>query len=418
MAAKELRDRMAQIVAEARERLDQINTADEGRAKELEIQHDAAMAEYDRIEKQIEREEKLAMLERRAEETRARMRPVPGDGVAAARDEGAPVDYRTAFYAMLRAGGDVNELPAEMRSVLRNGASEFRAQSTSNTAGGYTVPVELANEIVRSMAAWGPMYDGNVVREIVTAGGNRINIPTVNDTAVTAEAHTEGTALTDDGGKDVTFGQKALDAYAFDTEFVKWSWELSQDSIFNMEQLLGSLLGERLGRIANARLTTGTGSSAPNGVVTASTAGKTAASATAITADEIIDLMHSVDPAYRTSPRVRFMFNDSTLAAIRKLKDGDNNYLWQMGNIQQGVPGTLLGVPYLVNQAMDSIAASKKVVLFGDFGKYYVRKVGGPVIGVMRERFWPDLGIAGLIRFDGELADTAAIKHLVTAAGA
>lgn len=418
MAAKELRDRMAQIVAEARERLDQINTADEGRAKELELQHDAAMAEYDRIEKQIEREEKLAMLERRAEETRARMRPVPGDGVAAARDEGAPVDYRTAFYAMLRAGGDVNELPAEMRSVLRNGASEFRAQSTSNTAGGYTVPVELANEIVRSMAAWGPMYDGNVVREIVTAGGNRINIPTVNDTAVTAEAHTEGTALTDDGGKDVTFGQKALDAYAFDTEFVKWSWELSQDSIFNMEQLLGSLLGERLGRIANARLTTGTGSSAPNGVVTASTAGKTAASATAITADEIIDLMHSVDPAYRTSPRVRFMFNDSTLAAIRKLKDGDNNYLWQMGNIQQGVPGTLLGVPYLVNQAMDSIAASKKVVLFGDFGKYYVRKVGGPVIGVMRERFWPDLGIAGLIRFDGELADTAAIKHLVTAAGA
>jgi len=182
-----------------------------------------------------------------------------------------------------------------------------------------------------------------------------------------------------------------------------------------MEQLLGSLLGERLGRIANTQLTTGTGSTAPNGVVVASTLGKTSTSATAITADEIIDLMHSVDPAYRMSPKVRFMFNDSTLAAIRKLKDGQNNYLWQMGNVQQGVPGTLLGVPYLVNQAMASIASAKKVALFGDFGKYYVRKVGAPVIGVMRERFWPDLGIAGLIRFDGELADTAAIKHLLTA---
>lgn len=419
MALKELRDRQAQIVAEARERLDQINaTTDEARAKELEVQHDAAMAEYDRLERQIEREEKLASMEKRAEETRARQRPAMGDGSAAARDEGARVDYRTAFYRMLSVGGDVTELTTEERAILRGGVAEFRAQTTSNTAGGYTVPVELANEIVRSMLAWGPMYDGGLTRELTTSGGNRINIPTVNDTAVTAEAHTEGTALTDDGGKDVTFGQKALDAYAFDTEFVKWSWELSQDSIFNMEQLLGSLLGERLGRIANLQLTTGSGSSAPNGVVTASTAGKTAASATAITADEIIDLMHSVDPAYRTSPRVRFMFNDSTLAAIRKLKDGDGNYLWQMGNIQQGVPGTLLGVPYSINQAMDSIAASKKVILFGDFGKYYVRKVGGPVIGVMRERFWPDLGIAGLIRFDGELSDTAAIKHLVTASGA
>jgi HK97 family phage major capsid protein len=190
---------------------------------------------------------------------------------------------------------------------------------------------------------------------------------------------------------------------------------LTQDSIFNMESLLGTLLGERLGRIANAQLTTGTGSSAPNGVVTASTLGKTAAATAAITADEIIDLKHSVDPAYRVGPKVRFMFNDSTLAAIRKLKDGQGNYLWNMGNIQQGVPGNLLGYNYSINQAMATLATAKKVVLFGDFSKYYVRKVGSPVIGVMRERFWPDLGIAGLIRFDGELGDTAAIKHLITA---
>lgn len=246
-----------------------------------------------------------------------------------------------------------------------------------------------------------------------------MKLPTVDDTAVTAEKHTEGTALTDDGGKDVTFGQRSLDAYAYDTEFVRWSWELEADSIFSMEALLGSLLGERLGRIANQELTVGDGSGDPNGVVTGSTLGKTSASATAITADEIIDLIHSVDPAYRLNPKVRFMFNDSTLAVIRKLKDGEGNYLWQMGDVTRGEPGTLLGYRYSINQAMASIpaaAAASRVMLFGDFSKYYVRKVGAPIIGVMRERFWPDLGIAGLIRFDGEIAQPAAIKHLITAA--
>lgn len=272
------------------------------------------------------------------------------------------------------------------------------------------------NVIDIAMKAWGPMYDPGVTAEIVTTSGNQMKMPTVDDTGVAAVAHTEGTALTDDGGSDVTFGQKSLDAYAFDTEFVRWSWELDTDSIFNMESLLGGLLGERLARIANAQLTTGTGSSAPNGIVTASAAGKTAAGTAAITSDEIIDLLHSVDPAYRQSPKARFMFNDSTLAAIRKLKDGNGNYLWQMGDVTKGEPGRLLGYPYSINQSMDSLAAGKKVALFGDFGRYYVRKVGVPVIGVLRERFWPDMGIAGLIRFDGELANTAAVKHLITAA--
>lgn len=427
MTLKDLQEKREKLVHDAREALDEIRkNTDEARSAELEERHDKIMAEFDRIEKDIEREQRMAEAEARltaaANEQRQRNRPNMPEGEARGQDAGEDITYRDAFYRMFAVGGDMSELSAEERSVLRAGVqseAEFRAQSTSNSAGGYTVPVELANMIVRSMLAWGPMYDPGVTTEMTTSSGAQINIPTVNDTAVTAGAHTEGTALTDDGGKDVTFGQKNLNAYAFDTEFVRWSWELSQDSIFNIEQLLSSLLGERLGRIANTQLTTGSGSSAPNGIVTASSLGKTSASATAITADEIIDLVHSVDPAYRTAPKVRFMFNDSTLSAIRKLKDGQGNYLWQMGNVQQGVPSGILGYPFSVNQAVGSIPASAsatKVMLFGDFGKYYVRKVGGPVIGVMRERFWPDLGIAGLIRFDGELADTAAVKHLITAA--
>jgi HK97 family phage major capsid protein len=110
------------------------------------------------------------------------------------------------------------------------------------------------------------------------------------------------------------------------------------------------------------------------------------------------------------------MFNDKTLKALRKLKNADGDYIWSKGDVTRGVAPTLLDRPYRINQVMPDIGAAAKPMLFGDFSKYYVRKVGGPVLGVMRERFWPNLGIAGLIRFDGELADPRAVKHLANAA--
>jgi len=420
---KELREKQATIVSEGRERLDQIGKAtDEARAKELETQHDAAMAEYDRLEKQVEREERQLKLETQQEELRAKNRPISGEGGEhRGTDDGEkPLEYRHVFHKFLASGADIAELTTEERAVLRAGTqvkAEFRAQTAgTTTAGGFTVPTELAEEIIKTMKAWGPMYDEDICTVMNTASGNPIKLPTVDDTAVTAEKHTEATALTDDGGKDVTFGQKSLDAYVFDTEFVRFSMELAQDSVFNMEALLGALLGERLARIANKELTIGDGVGDPNGIVTASSLGKTAAAVAAITSDELIDLQHSVNSAYRRSPKARWMFADTTLAAIRKLKDGQGNYLWQMGDIKTGAPASLLNHPYSINDDMDSLAAAKKVAIFGDLSKYFVRKVGSPIIGVLRERFWPDLGIAGLIRFDGELGDTAAVKHLITAA--
>lgn len=411
-ALKELRDAQNVVVAQARERLDLITAnTDEARQAELEAAHDKAMGEFDRLEGLIVRETKLAEIEKRAEELRVQRRP-SGDAVEARGVDIAPaIEYRTVFAKAIC--GSLENLTAEERAVLKTGSTEFRAQSTGvTTAGGFFIPTELAATIIRSMLAWGPMYDPGVSTEMVTSSGNPIRIPTVDDTAVTAVTHTENTALTDTGAKDVTIGQKSLDAFAYDTQFIRWSWELDADSIFGMEALLGDLLGERLGRIANLQLTTGTGTGAPNGIVTASSLGKTAAAVAAITFDEIIDLEHSVDPAYRSSPRAAFMMNDSVLQAVRKLKDGQGNYLWQNGNVQAGVPGTINGRPFYINQAMASQATGARVMLFGDFSKYFVRKVGAPVIGVMRERFWPDLGIAGLIRFDGELSDAAAVKHL------
>lgn len=418
---KELREKQATIVSEARERLDQIDKADEARAKELETQHDAAMAEYDRIGKQIEREERVAAIERKAEEERAKRRPVAGDAEASGQDEGDKVDYRHAFHRYVQVAGDLSALTAEERSALQAGSApkEIRAQTTTGSggaAGGYTIPTELSNQLIRTMKMWGPMYDEDICTVMNTTGGNPIDIPTIDDTSVPVVQHTEAGAVTDDGGSDATFGKKTLNAYAYDTEWVKFSWELAQDSIFNFETLLGDLLGQRLGRRANAELTTGDGTGDPSGIVTGSSLGKTATATAAITYDEVIDLVHSVDPAYRQSPKVRFMFNDNTLAALRKLKDSENRYIWSAGDVQNGVPGSILGYRYSINQALDSLAAAKKVMLFGDFGKYFVRKVGGVVMFVARERFAPDIGLLGLIRLDGKLGDTAAVKHLITAA--
>lgn len=413
MSLTELQEKRGRLVTQAREALNEITkNTDESRAAELEARHDAIMAEFDAVEKNIAREERVAAAERSMEERRAKQRPTQADAEVRGVDEGAKAEYRMAFAKVLC--GMQDDLTAEERALLRTHAAEFRAQTAgTTTAGGYTVPTELANQIIKSMAAWGPMYDDAVATVISTPGGGTIYLPTVNDTATAVVAHTEATALTDDGGSDAVFGRKQLDAFAFDTEFVRWSWELNQDSIFSMESLLGDLLGERLGRRANTELTTGSGSSAPNGFLTASTVGKTAASTTAFTADEIIDLVHSVDPAYRGSPKAGFQFHDAVFAAIRKLKDGQGNYLWQMGDVRSGAPGTLLNYGYRINQAMPSaFTTGQKLIAFGDFGKYFVRKVGSPVIGVLRERFWPDMGIAGLIRFDGELGDTAALKHL------
>lgn len=424
---KEMREQAAKVVTEARSMLDSINEkSTPEQRKEAEIAVDKALVEAGEIEARAERIGKLEAAEKRAieaaeaEERAAREAKRPGADAGQA-DTGNGMDYRTAFHEYLRCQGQRGEMSPEARSVLDAGynqmKAEHRAQTTTNAAGGYSIPEQMMQRVIVSMKAFGPMYDPGVTTEIVTSGGNPMPFPTVNDTAVTAGAHTEGATLTDDGGKDVTFGTKQLDAFAFDTEWLRVSKELSDDSFVAMETFIGGLLGERLGRIANLQLTTGSGSSAPNGIVTASTLGVTANATAAITWDEILDLEHSVDPAYRVGPNVGYMFNDATLLACRKLKDGDQNYLWQAGNVQAGIPNSFNGRPYTINQDMDSLAAAKKVMLFGDMSKYIVRKVGQPLIGAIQDKdFWPGFGIAGYIRFDGEIADSAAIKHLITAA--
>ncbi|WP_236616846.1 phage major capsid protein [Sphingobium lactosutens] len=412
-----------QLVAEARDLLSQAEKeTDTSKATELEQRHDAIMGKVDALDLRIKREERTAAAERDEEERRSRNRPRGRDvhhrgqegGEGEERsDEQLQAEYRDVFYAMLSEGGDVGALTAEQRSLLRRGYVENRTQTAgSPAAGGYTVPTTLANRIVETMLDWGPMYDPGITDEMVTSSGNPFDIPTNDDTGNSADALDEAEDLLEDDSGDLEFGEASLSAYVDATPWLKISFELLQDSVFNIERFVGRKLGERLGRRANRQLTIGTGVNQARGIVVASSIGKTAASATAIVADELIDLQHSVNQAYRRSPSCRWMFSDTTLAAIRKLKDGQGNFLWQMGDVRANAPDIILGKPYSVNDDVPQMATGNRSVLFGDFSRYTVRKVGSPLIGTVRERFWPKVGMAGLIRYDGDLLDAAAVKHL------
>lgn len=414
----ELHDKRGTLVTEARSALDAITAnTDDARTAELEKRHDDIMADLDKLDATIKREERVAQAEAALEERQRQQRP-NGDNVETrGQDDGDKIEYRDVFNALRLAGFDPQALSAEQRDVLKAGVAKFeqRAQSTSAAAGGYTIPTELANKVSETLKVWGPMADEAICTVITTSSGNAIDFPTVDDTATAVAKHTEAAAMTDDGGVDAVLDKKTLNGFAYDTEWVQISMELLQDSIFDFESFIAGLLGKRLGRRANTELTVGDGNGDPNGIVTASALGKTAAAVAALTTDELIDLQHSVDPAYRASPKCRFMFHDNTLAAIRKLKGGDGQYIWTMGDIRNGEPDRLLNKPYSINQAMPQLATGNKTVVFGDFAEYYVRKIGMPVIGVRREYYWPNIGLAGVMRLDGELLQSSAVKHLIQA---
>lgn len=420
-AVKELREKRARLITQARAKHEEItDKTTETRAAEINTEFEAIIAEATALERQANNQETLERAEADLSAGDNR-RPNGDDGQSRGNDEPAAVTYREAFNALLLAGGERSEMTPEMRAVLNAGvkvhSEEQRAQIAGTAAsGGHLVPEEMMVALTKAEAAWGPMMDDDFCTVIKTASGGSLPIPGVDDTGSTAEATaTEGATLTDDGGKDVVFTRDSLEDYMLDTEWLRVSIQLASGSAFGMEDLLATLLGERLGRKGNAWLTTGTGTGQPMGIVTGASVGFTVASAAAITADEILNFLHSIDPAYRSSPKFGLMFNDSTLLALHTLKDGDGNYLIKAapdgaGRITVGA----MSARYKVNQAMANIGATNRSMIGGDFGKYFVRKIGGTVVGTMQDKdFWPGYGVAGYARIDGAVADTKAIKALV-----
>lgn len=219
----------------------------------------------------------------------------------------------------------------------------------------------------------------------------------------------EGSAIT---ANDPTFDQATLNAYKY-TNLTSVSREFIDDEIVNVLEYLARHNGIALANLSGAAFVNGDGSGKPQGVVSAATSGKTAAAVDAITGDELIDLQHSVVSGYRRN--AYWLLNDSTLAHVRKLKDGtdSNQYLWQPG-LQAGQPDQILGRPVVTDPSVPELAASAKAVVFGDFSGYYIRDVGS----VRFERsddyaFNTDMvTFRAIIRTDGELVDENAVKAL------
>lgn len=385
-------------------------------------QYDRLEAELDSVGEQIKRAERH---QQRAEEfatVDVETRVLPsGDRVVTrtVRPE-ATSEYREAWMRYLRFGREA--LSAEDRSLLRTGYAtdvEERAanpQTVTTTGGGYLIPAEFQAELFRAMKAYGGMRANSRVFE--TDSGAPLSVPMVDDTSNVGRLLTINTQVTTN---EIVLGQVQFDAYKYSSDQVLVPVELMQDSAFDMDGLVTSILAERLGRITETHYTTGDGSSKPKGIVPASSQGKEGASGQvdSIIVTDIVDLYHSLDPAYRAG--AVFMMNDATVKAIRSLKtgvSGDNTFLWQPG-LTAGAPDTLLGVPVVVNQQMAVMAASAKAIVFGNLQRFWIRDVRGVRVVRMDERYadLDQVGFVSLMRTDSDLwATSAAVKHFANPA--
>jgi HK97 family phage major capsid protein len=413
-------------------------------------QFDAWDKEYNSLTKQIDILKRASELE--AEVTAARGEEKPGNG----EERTAPVKFnnrekrkiyhigsmkgvealskeeRVAFDGMQKENRafakflSCAELNQEERLIIRD--LQTRAQSVgTTTAGGYTVPEGFIARVDSKLKLISPFFaegtqgvvNSEVFDFIRTETGNDMPMPTEDDTANTGELLAENTdAFTN--ATDLVFGQVTLKAYKYNSKPMKVSNELLNDSGVDIEGLIADTLATRIARIVNTQFTTGDNTAKPQGITIGATAGKTTTSGTAITFGEIIDLVHSVDAAYRKSPSARFMLHDLILAYLKKLSIGssDARPLWTP-SFQVGAPDTIDGFRYLINNDMASTVAINNItMLFGDMKKYMIRQVNGYIVKRLNERFADLDQTAWLMfaRFDGRYANTSAIKKLTQAA--
>jgi HK97 family phage major capsid protein len=226
----------------------------------------------------------------------------------------------------------------------------------------------------------------------------------MDDTANTGELLAEETAMAD--SLRVPFGVITFLAYKYSSKPVRISQELMTDSAFNLAIEIGAALGERVGRITETHFTTGDDSGKPQGATVGSGASVTAAGTGAITADELITLQDNLDPAYEEGPAVGWMMKKATRSAIRKLKDGNSQYLWIAG-LANGEPDTLLGKPLTVNQSMPAMTTGLVSVLYGDWSRYVIRDISGATFHRLEERYreYDQTGFVLFSRHDGRVLD-------------
>lgn len=276
--------------------------------------------------------------------------------------------------------------------------------TTPDEDGGFLVPLEFEREIVKALD------EENVIRrlaKVVTTHHER-KIPVALGHSV-AQWTTENSAYTE---SNPTFGQKQIDAYKL-TDLCRVSVELLKDSTFDIEAYLRQEFARAFGIAEEEAFCIGNGTTQPTGIFTTNggTVGVTAASATAITVDEIISLVHALKAPYRKN--AKFLMNDATVALLRKLKDQNGQYLWQP-SVQAGTPDRLLGYEIYTSPYVPVAEAGALTIAFGDFKNYWIGDRAGRTVQRLNELYATNgqIGYVATERVDGKVILPEAIQLL------
>ena len=308
------------------------------------------------------------------------------------------------------AGVQVSDDAASLRSLFlgEKRSHSFERRDIIKSSTGAPVPTSFYDQVIMKARLIAPVLQTSTV--LNTAGGENLQIPSLSTYSV-GTVTGEGSAI---GESDPVFNSFiTLSAYKY-SFLVQVSQELLEDAGVDMLSFLGDQVGNALGYAVGSALTVGSGTDAPNGIVTASAVGGTAGTATAFTADNLIDLLYSLDGAARNLPGVGWMMNGKSVGAVRKLKDTAGNYVFQPA-LSMDSPDMLLGKPIYENPSMVDVATGTKSVIVGHLPSYYVRTVGG----LKLDRSDDFAFNAGLVTFratfrvDGDLPQTSHIKHLL-----
>lgn len=401
MKLHELKQKRNTIATDMRALHDKIGDANW--TDEQRTQWNASKSELDSLDERITREEELRrhdqtfVNEQEPEQRQHQENPeMQAEGRRAA-----------AFDRLLRHG--FSELTAEERQAVK----ELRAQGTTpDDKGGYTVPTQMRNTIIDAMKAYGGI--ASVAQILNTSSGQDITWSTSDGTAEEGELLAENSAATEG---DVTFGTATLGAKKLSSKIIRVSNELLQDSGVDIEAYLAGRIAQRIGRGEAKYLVQGTGAGAPlqpKGLAASVTGTTQSSAAAAFNWKDMNSLIHSLDPAYRGGPSFRWAFNDATLQSIEQMEDTQGRPLW-LPDITGGSPATVLGIPYVIDQAIDNAAASKKFIYLGDFNRFVVRRVAYMTLKRLVERYaeYDQTAFLAFHRFDCVLEDTAAIKALV-----
>jgi HK97 family phage major capsid protein len=306
---------------------------------------------------------------------------------------------------------------------------------TEGNLGGYFVPAGFVYDIEQATKFYANLMDGSSIRIMETATGNVLPYPTSNDTNQAWTLLSETTQIVDNGTSpnypttgsvpspnpgNVLASQVTFGAYKGSTGLVRVSLELMQDSAFSLEAFLKEAFAVRLGRGYEYYLTLGSGVNAPLGIIPAIAASGAVAvtaagsapndgvagntGANSIGYQDMVNLTHSVDPTYRRG--AKFMFHDQTLASLQTRVDKFGRPLW-VPSVKEGVPDTICGYQYVINQSIAQIAPSATTVAFGQWSKFVARKVRDLSIARLDERFadYGEVAYVGFSRIDSRLVD-------------